>query len=218
MVLTLLYTLVFVGAINTLVAAALPVELRDQAQLGLTFPMPAAAAGLLVVAGFVFGTVVFLAATRALSRDPAERASLSADLFTRRMGRAVVSAIGANVVVSVAVLVGFVFLVIPGVFLAVSFVFVAFAIGVEDERALDALRRSWGLASGNRWRLLALGIVVGVGTGLLGGVGSLVSVVNPTAGQILSLVVAAPASILGYGILADAYVQLRDAHEAEDET
>lgn len=213
MVLTLLYTLVFVGSINTIVAAALPAEVQDQAQIGLTLPVSSIVAGILIIAGMLFGTVVLLVATRAFTRDPGERGLLSADLFTRRIGRALVSAIVANILVFVAVSIGFVLLFVPGLFLLVSFVFVVFAIGVEDAGPIAALRRSWALASGNRWRLFALVIIVGIATGLLSGLGSVVSIANPAAGQILSLVISAPLGIMSYGILADAYVQVREMSE-----
>lgn len=213
MVLTLLYTLVFVGSINTIVAGALPAEVQNQAQIGLTFPISSTVAGILIIAGMLFGTVILLAATRAFTRGPGERGSLSADLFTHRLGQALVSAIVANIIVFVAVMIGFVLLFVPGLFLLVSFTFVIFAIGVEDTGPLAALRRSWDLASGNRWRLFALVIIVGIGTGLLSGIGSVVSIANPAAGQILSLVISAPLGIMSYGILADAYIQVREMAE-----
>lgn len=207
MVLTACYTAVFVGAVNSVVVASLPPSVRDQAGVGLTFPLsPTAAAGL-AVASLVVGMVVVLAAARAFTDDGGSGFS---DYFTRRMGRALVSAVGANVVVSVAVMAGFVLLLIPGLFLAVSFTFVVFAIAVEDARAIPALRRSWSLARGNRWRLLAIVLLIGVVTGLVGSMGSLVSIVDPTAGQIVSLVVTAPFSVLGYGVLADAFEQVRE--------
>lgn len=225
MVLSFVYVLVLVGAANTLVAAGLPPAVRDQAGIGLTLPVPTAVAAAVVPVTVVFGLVIFLAATRAFTRRPAEAGAISADLFTRRIVRALVSAIGANVVVSVSVLIGFVLFVVPGLFLSVSFVFVVFAIGVEDARAIEAMRRSWSIARGNRWRLLALVLITGVGTGLFGSIGSLVSVVDPVLGQVVSLVLTAPVAVFSYGVIADAYVQLRDgssggdggsSHEAED--
>lgn len=212
--LTVGYMLVFVGAVNSLVAAALPAELRDQASLGLTVPIGAPAAGAVMVLGLLFGMVIFLAATRAFTREAEDRGRIDASLFTRRMVRAVLSAIGANVVVTLAVTVGFVLLVVPGLFLSVSFLLVVFAIGVEDRRAVPALRRSWRLARGNRWRLLALVLVVGVGTGAIASVASLLSIVDPTLGQALSLLVSAPLGVMGYGIFADAYVQLIEMETA----
>jgi hypothetical protein len=194
MVLTAGYTTILVGAVNTIVLAALPPAVRDRAEIGLVFPLSPAAAGVLVAASLVVGMVVVLAAARAFTAGGGSRL---AEYVTRRMGRALVSAIGANLVVSVAVMVGFVLLIVPGLFLAVSFTFIVFAIAVDDARAIPALRRSWALARGHRWRLLAIVLLIGVVTGLVGSVGSLVTLVDPTAGEVVSLVVTAPFSVLG---------------------
>lgn len=209
MVLTFLYQIVFLGSFNTIFSEILPPEAQQSGQLGLTFPIPAAAAGVLAVVGFVLGIVLYIAATRALTREQSELGSLPSELFTRRMGRALISAVGANIIVTIAVTIGFIFLFVPGIFLAISFIFVIFAIGVEDERAMDALRRSWELAGGNRWGLFALGLIVGVITGIASSLGSFLSVINPAAGQIVSLALASVFAIIGYGILADAFLQVR---------
>lgn len=207
-VLTFTYVALFVGSLNTVMATLLPAEVRDQAGFGFTFPLPRSAAIVLGVVALLFGLVVFIATVRAFTRDEAEWGRLPTSLFTRRIGRAVAAAVTAQILVSVAVMIGFALLVLPGVFLTVSFVFVVYAIGVEDAGPIGAMRRSWDLARGDRWRLLALLIVVGVVTGLVSSLGSLYAVVNPTGGQLLSLVLTAPLSVLGYGVIADAYVQL----------
>ncbi|WP_336135312.1 hypothetical protein [Natronomonas amylolytica] len=209
MVLTFVYQLVFLGAVNTIFLEVLPPEVEGSGQLGLALPIPVAAAGVLAVLGLAFGVVFYIAATRALTREQSELDSLPSELFTRRIGRAFISAVGANIVVTIAVTIGFVLLIVPGVFLAISFIFVIFAIGVEDERAIDALRRSWGLSSGNRWSLLALGLIVGVVTSVGSGLGSVFSFISPVAGQVVSLALTSVFAILSYGILADAYLQVR---------
>jgi hypothetical protein len=220
MALTIAYQLVFLASVNTIFREALPPEVQQTEQFAFALPIPAAAAGVLAVLGMLFGMVLYIAATRALTRDVDSLSSLPRAVFTRRMGRAALSAIGANIVVSIAVFIGFILLVVPGIFLAVSFSLVIFAIGVEDERAIASLRRSWALASGSRWRLFALILVIAVGTSALSGVGTLLSAVNPIAGQVASIVITGVLSVLAYGILADAYLQLRseDASDATAET
>lgn len=208
--LTFLYQLVFLGSMNTIVREYLPPEAMQSDQLAFAFPIPAPAAGVLAVLALLFGMVMLIATTRAMVRDVEELSTLPSDLFTRRIGRALLSVVGANVVVSIAVVIGFALLIVPGIFLALSFLFVVFAIAVEDERALDAMRRSWQLATGNRWRLFALFLIVVVGSTVVSGLGSLFSVVSPIAGQLVSMALSAVVSIVVYGVLADAYLQLRD--------
>jgi len=207
MVLMFVYTFGFVAASNTIVANALPGRLQSQAQIGFALPLSTASAAALGAVCMLIGLVVLLVAARAFVRDPGNR-GWDGRLFTRRMGWAVLSAVGANIVVSVAVSIGFVLLVVPGLYLAVSFMFVVFAIAVEDRGVVAAMRRSWALAAGNRWRLLALMLIVGIGTGALASVGSLVAIANPMAGQVVSLAITAPLAMFSYGILADAYLQV----------
>jgi len=214
MVLLFVFQVLFAGAVNALAVGFLPREARRANDFGIVFPVSTAAAAALIVGGLLFGTVLYLVVTRALTREQSELNSVPTELFTRRIGRATLSAVGANLVVSLAVLVGFVLLIVPGVFLAISFLFVVFAIGVEDERAVDALRRSWELASGDRWSLLALGLVITVPTGIGSSVGSALSLVNPVVGEVVSLALSSVFSVAGYGIIADAYLQLSDEKPA----
>lgn len=208
------YQLVFIGALNTVMRRQIPATVQPP-QLGYTFPVSVQVAGALAVAGIVFGIGVYLAAARALVRPVSDLSTFPRELLTRRLGRAMVSVTVAHVAISIATILGFMLLVIPGVFLAISLVFVIFAIGVEDRRTIGALRRSWGLARGNRWRLLALGLLVTITITVANGIGSMFALVDPTAGQVLSILLTTLFTILGYGILADAFVQVRDLTETE---
>ena len=210
MALMFVYQLLFVGALNRIVTALLSPEAQARSEFGLLLPVPVAVAAGLVVVGFLLGPVLYLWAARALTRSQSDLDSLPGELLTRRIGRATVSAVGANIVVSIAVLIGFLLLIVPGIFLAISFVFVMFAIGVEDERALDAIGRSWTLASGDRWPLLALGLLVFIVAAVGSSLGSILSFVSPVAGQVGSLALRSVFIIVGYAILAEAYVQLAD--------
>ncbi|WP_312621453.1 hypothetical protein [Haloarcula sp. 1CSR25-25] len=210
MVLTFLYVGIFTSSVNTIVAGALPPEIRQEAQIGLTLPLSSVVAAGLTLASLLFGMAIYIAAARALTRQGSDSGTVTGSLFTRRIGRALLTAVGANIVIGIATFIGFVLLVIPGIFLMVSFAFVVFAIAVEDRRLIDSLRRSWALSRGNRWRLAGLLLLVGVVTGLVSSIGSLASFVSPGIGQLVTFLVTAPLTILGYGIIADAYLQIRD--------
>lgn len=217
MILTFLYVGIFTSSVNTLVVRALPPAVQQESQLGLTLPLSSAVAAALALAALVFGMAIYIAAARAFTRQGADSGTVTGSLFSRRIGRALLTAVGANLVVGIATFVGFVLLVVPGIFLMVSFAFVVFAIAVEDRRLVGSLRRSWALARGNRWRLAGLLLLVGVVTGLLSSLGSLASLVSPTVGQLVTLLVTAPLAIFGYGVIADAYLQIRDEPSAGSE-
>jgi hypothetical protein len=209
-VLTISYQLLFVGSVNTIVVDRLPSGVQSSsAGVGFALPLPTGVAAGLAVFALLLGTGVFLVTARLLTRDLAALSSLPGELFTRRLGRAFLSALVVSVVLGVAIPIGFVFLLVPGLFLAVSLQFAVFAVAVEDTGPIEAFRRSWELASGNRWRLLALVVLFGVVGGIGGAIGSLLAFVSPSVGQLASLVINSVGVILMYGIIADSFVQLR---------
>jgi hypothetical protein len=212
LVLSVLYQIAFLGAVNTAVVNLLPDGVRptDAGAVGFSLPISTEMAGVLAVASLLFGTGVFVVAARLLARDPTTLGSLPTDAFTRRIGRALLSALVVNLVLAVAIPLGLALFVIPGLFLAVSFQFAVFAIAVEDAGPVGALKRSWALASGDRWRLLVLVLLLAVVGGVSGAVGSLFSLADPLVGQLLSLALTSVVLVLMYGILADAFLQLRE--------
>jgi len=206
--LVFVYQFLIIGATNTISAAFLPSDAAGE--LGVTFPVPVGGAVALLAASYLFSIVAFVVLTRALTRDFEELSTFPSTLYTRRIGRATLSAFVASIVVAVAVFVGLLLLVVPGLFFMVSFLFVLFVIGVEDARAVDSLKRSWALARGNRIKLFVLVLVVGVVIGTVGAIGSLGVLVSPVVGDLVSMFVTSVLAVLGYGIFADAFVQLRD--------
>jgi hypothetical protein len=186
----------------------LPSEIQaDDVGIGFALPLPTEIAAAVAVASLLIGIGIFLVTARLLARDVSALSSLPSTLFTRRLGRAFLSAVVVSVVLGVAVPIGVAFLLVPGLFLAVSFQFALFAVAVEDTGPIEAFRRSCELASGSRWRLLALVVLFGVVDAIGGTVGSVF--VSPSAGQLASLVINSVLVIVMYGIIADSFVQLR---------
>jgi len=199
-----------VGSFNTVIVNQLPSGIQsNNAGVGFALPLPTEVAAALAVFALLLGIGIFLVTARLFARDLSDLSSLPGNLFTRRIGRAFLSALVVSVVLGVAIPIGFAFLLIPGLFLAVSLQFAVFAVAVEDTGPIEAFRRSWELASGNRWRLLALVVLFGAVGGVSGAIGSLFAFVSPSVGQLASLVINSVLVILMYGIIADSFVQLR---------
>jgi len=211
LVLMIGYQVLFIGSFNAVIVDTLPSGVRPgDAGVGLALPLPTEVAAGLAGFALLLGIGVFLVTARLLARDFSALSSLPGELFTRRIGRAFLSALVVSVVLGVGVTVGFAFFIIPGLFLAVSLQFAVFAVAVEDTGPIEAFRRSWELASGNRWRLLALVVLFGVVGAIGGAIGSVFAFVSPSVGQLISLVINSVLVILMYGIIADSFVQLRD--------
>lgn len=141
----------------------------------------------------VVATRVFAAgATDGVPSAMARRRIVSATAFTFIGG----------IILSIAVSIGAVLLILPGLFLFVTMVFFRMEVAVADQGMFSAMSRSWSLTDGHRFELFGLvavvfiiGVIVSVGAGFLtvffpqsSTIGALLSqVVNGTvnAGMIL---------------------------------
>jgi len=80
------------------------------------------------------------------------------DLFSV-FRRAWLNAVIANLVVTVIVSIGFVLLIIPGIFLAVRLCFVPYIVADEGAGPFQALSESWNRTSGHFWTLFGAGLL-----------------------------------------------------------
>ncbi|MBX0325428.1 hypothetical protein EGH21_20585 [Halomicroarcula sp. F13] len=142
--------------------------------------------------------------------------SIPAEYFSRNMILVLINALLGSLVYGILVFIGSVLFLIPGIIAYVAFLFMLVYIAVEDENFIAALRDSWNLTRGN-WLplfglLLIVFVVVGVVPGILSALVSFVvsSVVGPAISTLVSGVITLPFSLLVLGILAEAFVQLRD--------
>jgi len=195
--------------INTTSAAILPAEAAGE--FGLTVPLPAAVAGGLLLGSYLVLAILFVVIARAFARPLQELSTFPSDLYSRRIGRATLSMIGASIIVFISVTVGFLFLIVPGVFLSLCFLLYWYAVAVEDRGAIESLRRSWDLSRGNRLKLLfVFGVLaaLGVVSGIIGSVAELAGV--PAVGDIVAITVGSLMGLVYQGILASTYLQLVD--------
>ena len=182
-----------------------------EAALGMTLPVSGTVAGGLFVGAVVLSSAYFAVLSRALTRPAGELSSFPSDLYTRRMGRATLSLFVGGLIVGPAIVIGFAFLFLPGIFLAVSFLFFTFVVGVEDRGIVGALKRSWGLARGHRLKLAVLVFLAGVVGGVSGIVGTVFDVAGSAiVGELIVNTINSILFVLLYGIIAAAYLQLQD--------
>jgi len=123
----------------------------------------------------------------------------------------------ANSLAAVAVFVGFVAFILPGVFLAVAFYQVRAVVAVEGAGVVPALRRSWRLVKGHRIRVLFVLLVVVLVGQVATLPGSLVEVtpLGEAAAAALGVVLGAVVTAFGAAVAARVYVQLVGMEAAE---
>lgn len=97
--------------------------------------------------------------------------------------------VGASIIMTVAIVMGLVLLLVPGIIMLLRLWFVGFVLVDERTGPIDAIQRSWDITRGHTMDLLVFFIVL-VGLNLLGvvclGVGLLVTV--PISGLAMSFV------------------------------
>lgn len=171
-----------------------------------------------VVAAFVsfvftlVSMVVAIGALRLFLTDETERVPVTA--FTRRLGPAFLNVFLGGIVFAIAVFIGLILLVVPGLFLLVSLTFWTVFVVEEDANFIEGFRRSWDLTKGRRLRLFLLGFlvvvlvfVVNVVFGILGiALGVVAGVLAVIVGQIGG----AFTTVFVWATLATAYRHVED--------
>ena len=202
----------FIAAINTLVEAFLagldlPAGATEaSASTPLSLPVSATVAGVLALVVLLALQAVNVVLIRVMAAD---RQVITRETYTRRMGWVLLNSIVASVVVGLLTMIGFVLLVIPGLFVLVSLLFAAVYIADRDENVLDAIRDSWGLASGNRWQLFGLVLVVFVGFFAVSFPLDFLLPTGSTLSLVASTVLNTVLVVYQLAVITDAYRQLR---------
>lgn len=206
---TLLTLLSTVGINSVTVAMA---GLQNTPALAL--PLGVVGGGALFVVAVLANLVVSLVLFRTMAHERTELGSIPSDA-TRSLVRGSVFLLVANLLVSLAVVVGFLFLIVPGVFLFVSLVFTQVYVAVEDMGPVESMGASWRLSKGNRLSIFLLFLVLlalAVGVGFVGIVPSLVS---PLLGSVATTLLSSVVNVFLVAVIVDAYLQLSRNAPAE---
>lgn len=180
---------------------------RETSPLALEVPLSLAAAGLLLVA--IAAEAVSIVAVRAFAADGADAVSL--DGATEGLGLATLNGFVGGVVVWGLILVGSIFLLLPGLFAAVVFYFLRQEIALGDENFIDAMAGSWRLTNGQRLNVFALALLVVVVTQLGTVSGMVLGPVSRGGATLVSVVVGGILAAFGAAVVTQAYQQLRNA-------
>lgn len=149
----------------------------------------------------VVGLMVNMGGYRAFISDGPDQ--LDSDDFTDNFAWILVNMFIGGLITSILIFVGFILLIIPGFFLMVSLLFFPVFVIVEGENAIEALKSSWGLASGNRIPLFIIGVLITIVFVILGSISSLFGM--GLIGQIISALIGALQGVLQIALIAAAF-------------
>ncbi|WP_324756464.1 hypothetical protein [Haloarcula montana] len=175
--------------------------------LALDIPLGVAVGSIFVA--MLLSTYLSVVGVRTFVADAQE--SFPAGALTRNVPLAVLNVLVGGVVYGLAVFVGSLLLLVPGIFLYVVLIFMVPYIAVEDRNFVTALRESYRLSEGNRVALFALLVLVVAVSGVFGGiVGAGAFLLSPSLSQLLITLVQAPTSLFSLAVISVAYSQLRE--------
>lgn len=177
--------------------------------LGLSLP----AAALLAFAVALLAEAVRIVAVRTMVADRVD--TVPGEYIRRNIGIATINGFVGGVIVITLTAIGLVFLVIPGLFLALSFFFVRQEIAVRDVNFVEAMNGSWALSKGHRLQLFVLAAAL-VFAWLVGAIpGAIAGALAPAAGVVVGAAAQAVVAVFGIASVSRAYVQLRESDEDE---
>lgn len=132
--------------------------------------------GLLIFSGLMsmVASLFAIAAITLIISDLCLGHSASIIRVYKRVGALVLKLLGTNLLQMLAIMIGFVLLIIPGFIAVVWFMFSSTIVVLEGISGVDALKRSRDLGATKHWRnigvLLILMVVVGAFGGIVGGI------------------------------------------------
>lgn len=173
------------NAMGQLPGGMVPVDVAGPPVMGPTLGIPSGVAGLLSLLVGLISAVVGAAALRTFVT--AETESLPSEHFTRNLVWMLINLIVGGIVFGIVVGIGFVLLVIPGLFLLVSLFFWNVYVIVEDENFIDGFQDSWQLTKGNRLVLFLLGVIVVI---IAAVIGAIFGIPRPFVGGFVGLAIA----------------------------
>ncbi len=124
--------------------------------------------------------------------------------------------VGTMMLAGIAILVGLLLLVIPGLYLMLTFTLITQVVVLEGESGAAALRRSRLLMRGHLLRAIAVLFVSGLITGVLSGVLQMIFQFVPFLGPVASGVAQAVGMTYGAAVVVLLYVDIRCRKEAFD--
>lgn len=182
------------------------VEAFVSGQTPLALSIPTSGAWALIALTAVLAEAATVVAIRVFF---AADTALSGAVIRHNLPFATLNGIVGGIVVLLIVAIGLLFLIVPGVFLAITFLFLRQEIAVEDTNFVDGMADSWQLAKGNRLKLFAL--VVGVVVIVLvvsTVVPAVFGAVSPVVGLAVGVVSSGVTAVFGTAVVTRAYAQL----------
>lgn len=173
--------------------AAIPALIRFVGEVALAYsPLMGIVFAILMIVGAVIGVYATIALIKGLADE-----SMNDWKAAYKKSRGMFwQFVWIAILVGIVVMIGFILLVLPGIYLSIALAFYVFFFVLEGSRGWDAAKKSKELVKGYWWavfgRWLAFGIIIAIIVSILGGIvalsgiGILIALLNLAIGVILT--------------------------------
>lgn len=156
---------VFAPKKETIVILNQSVETVSSRSVGVALLVGLIAAAISIIVSAILQAAIMRAAALSTVGDPVD-VEASYKYGFARFG----SVLLVSILVGLAVGIGFIFLIVPGVIFLAMFSVSIPAVVVENQRGTAAMRRSWNLVKGHFWHALGVIVVAFLITAVIGGI------------------------------------------------
>ena len=185
--------------------------IQERGPLPLAFDLPSSLISLMNLGSSIAYVVTAIVAYRVFASDAREE--IPSETYSGLLMPTINGIIG-GIVFGILVVIGLVLLIIPGIYLIVALAFFLIFVALEDDNFLEALQSSWGLTKGRRLSVFLLFValfIIQIVVAIVGGIASgILGAIVPQLGAILNVAVGAAFTVFSFGVLVDAYTQLRE--------
>jgi len=179
-------------------------QIRSNTPFAVDLSAGVAAAGVLVLA--IGAEAVSIVAVRVFAAD--EPGTATTDLVTDGVLLATLNGFVGKIVVWGLVLVGSLFLLVPGIVLAVLFFFLRQEVAIHNKNFVQGMADSWRITKGHRVEVFLVGAILVIVSRLEEVTSAAVSIVSTPAGTVAAAVVGGLLGTFGTAVATRAYVQI----------
>jgi hypothetical protein len=173
----------------------------------LALPVSTGVAAVVFLGAALLNTLAGVVATRSLVSDVTDR--IPREFLTRNIGKVFLNTLAGGIAFSIIVGLGFVLLIIPGLYLLSAFYFWSIFVAVEDVNFVEGLRSSWEITEGLRLEVFLAVLVLLVISAVFSSIPAALSLAGLTlVGEVLSTAMGAIAGVFVLAAIADLYRQL----------
>jgi len=177
----------------------------------LAFDLPSPLISLMNLGSSIAYVVAAIVAYRVFASDA--RDEIPSETYSGLLMPAINGIIG-GIVFGILVVIGLILLIVPGIYLIVALAFFLIFVALEDDNFLEALQSSWGLTKGRRLSVFLLFValvIIQIVVAIVGVIASgILGAVLPQLGAIVNVAIGAAFTVFSFGVLVDAYTQLRE--------